>query len=82
MNYSFIDLIASKYWSEDIFDAPHRPQEEEDFYCKYINPAAEKDFKAGTDMESCYLASITAWRNAAFREGFKAGAAIMAECFL
>lgn len=82
MNYSFIDLISDKYWSDDPFDTPHRPQEEKDFYSKYINPAIEKYFKTGNDMEGCYLAATIALRNAAFKEGFKAGAAIIAECFL
>lgn len=80
MKNKFINFIADNYWDNDIFEMPRHIEEEENFYRKYIRPEIEKKLKVGDDIEACYLKAVSAWRNKAFKEGFKAGAAMMAEC--
>lgn len=82
MKQSFIDFIADNYWDSRICTVPKNIKEEEALYVKYIRPEIKKDAAVGNDMEACYFEAISSWQNIAFKEGFKAGAAMMAECLV
>lgn len=80
MKQKIIDFIAENYWDNRVFEAPRCIKAEEKLYRKYIRPEIEKNRAVGDDIEACYLEAVSAWGAAAFKEGFKAGTAMMAEC--
>ncbi|MGM9936209.1 MAG: hypothetical protein ACI38A_02590 [Candidatus Ornithomonoglobus sp.] len=80
MDYSFIRSIAEDYWNGEVCDISQNTREKEAFYETYITPEFEKDYAAGFKMDDMFLSAIAAEKGLSFKDGFRAGVAMMIEC--
>lgn len=80
MNDKIIDILAN-YYLFDISEYMDEPEEQTAFFDEIIEPAFEKDHKAGCILENKFLSAVSAVEIQSFKRGFKSCAKLLTSSF-